>query len=111
MTDCWLAPSARQPAIVQGTVRSCRPAGAVPRSEFLLPSGSIAVMGGLPLAEHGGLPSRPRVGDTNIPGVFVAGDWVGLEGHLADAALSSGESAGQAAAHHALQQPSLAGIA
>jgi hypothetical protein len=29
--------------------------------------------------------------------VLVAGDWVGPEGHLADAALASGEAAGRRA--------------
>jgi hypothetical protein len=38
------------------------------------------------------------VGDTGHEGVLVAGDWVGADGHLADAALASGEDAGRRAA-------------
>jgi hypothetical protein len=51
----------------------------------------------LPVAERGGLRGRPAV-FTDVPGVFVAGDWVGPVGHLADASLASGEAAGIAAA-------------
>lgn len=51
----------------------------------------------LPLAEQGGLRGRPGV-QTGITGVFVAGDWIGPHGLLADAALTSGVAAGAAAA-------------
>ena len=34
---------------------------------------------------------------TGVPGVFMAGDWVGPEGLLADTALASGQAAAQAA--------------
>jgi len=45
-----------------------------------------------------GLPGRPGI---NVPGMdncFLAGDWVGKKGLLADAALASGLAAGNAAA-------------
>jgi phytoene dehydrogenase-like protein len=54
-----------------------------------------------PTPETGGLAGRPAVGDTGLDGVLVAGDWVGRVGHLADAALVSGEEAGRRAAAHA----------
>jgi hypothetical protein len=48
-----------------------------------------------------GLAGRPRVDSAGLDGVYVAGDWVGPEGLLADAALASGASAGGRAASHA----------
>ena len=51
----------------------------------------------MPTPATGGLAGRPRV-ETGRPGVFVAGDWVGPQGWLADAALASAEAAGTAAA-------------
>ena len=51
-------------------------------------------------AEHGGLHGRPAITDSAIPGVFLAGDWVGPVGHLADASFASGRSAGLAALHY-----------
>jgi phytoene dehydrogenase-like protein len=59
----------------------------------------LTVCGAAPIAAAGGLPGRPpvRAGD----GLYVAGDWVGDEGLLADAALASGHAAGRAALAHA----------
>ncbi len=57
---------------------------------------SMTVTGGQPLAENGGLGGRPPV---TVPGrrnVFVAGDWVGPIGLLADAAIASGHAAANA---------------
>jgi phytoene dehydrogenase-like protein len=48
-----------------------------------------------------GLAGRPRVDAPGARGVYVAGDWVGPDGLLADAALASGAAAGQRAASHA----------
>jgi phytoene dehydrogenase-like protein len=45
-----------------------------------------------------GLAGRPSIHGAGVPGIFVAGDWVGPEGLLADAALASGQAAGVAAA-------------
>lgn len=44
-----------------------------------------------------GLVGRLTVTDTDHDGVLVAGDWIGPDGHLADAALTSGEAAGRVA--------------
>jgi phytoene dehydrogenase-like protein len=65
----------------------------------------MVVTGALPLPELGGMAGRPRVTDTGVPGVLVAGDWVGPDGHLADAALASGEDAGRTAAVAAGRAP------
>lgn len=48
-----------------------------------------------------GLAGRPATDATGAFGVFLAGDWVGPVGLLADAALASGEAAGWAAAKRA----------
>ena len=56
----------------------------------------MTVCGALPVPGVG-LAGRAGVGDTWHEGVLVAGDWVGPEGHLADAALASGEAAGRRA--------------
>ncbi len=42
-----------------------------------------------------GLDGRPDVDAVGIPGVRIAGDWVGPEGMLADAAVASGRRAAQ----------------
>jgi hypothetical protein len=55
----------------------------------------------VPTPAGGGLAGRPGVTASGQPGVFLAGDWVGPVGHLADASLHSGRSAGAAAARHA----------
>lgn len=57
----------------------------------------------------GGLGGRPGVSAAGLQGVFLAGDWVGPVGLLADAALSSGEAAGQAAAQRAMTASSSIG--
>lgn len=58
----------------------------------------MVACGALPVAERGGMRGRPGVADTGHDRVLVAGDWVGPTGHLADAALASGEAAGRRAA-------------
>jgi glycine/D-amino acid oxidase-like deaminating enzyme len=57
----------------------------------------MVACGALPTPARGGMAGRVDVTDTGHAGVLVAGDWVGPEGHLADAALASGERAGRAA--------------
>jgi phytoene dehydrogenase-like protein len=47
-------------------------------------------------AERGGLAGRPDIACPGLPGVYFAGDWVGAEGMLADAALASAQRAAQA---------------
>ena len=48
--------------------------------------------------EMGGVRGRPPVAVRDMPNVFLAGDWVGDQGWLADASLASGERAGNLAA-------------
>ena len=57
----------------------------------------MTVTHGLPIASAGGLQGRPGVGVPNTPGAFVAGDWVGNHGMLADAAINSGVTAANSA--------------
>jgi hypothetical protein len=57
----------------------------------------MVVAATMPRAAVGGLPGRPSVGASGVEGVFLAGDWVGPEGLLTDAALASGRQAGLAA--------------
>ncbi len=57
----------------------------------------MVVSWGLPIAERGGPPGRPPVQVPGAAGLFVAGDWVGDQGLLADAALASGRRAAELA--------------
>jgi phytoene dehydrogenase-like protein len=80
----------------------CRVAGIEPdAAEEVRYLHRMVACGAMPTPASGGLAARPGVADTGLDGVFVAGDWVGAGGHLADAALTSGESAGRQAARHA----------
>ena len=49
----------------------------------------MTVAHGLPLAESYGLRGRPPVTIRERRNVFLAGDWVGTEGMLADASAAS----------------------
>jgi phytoene dehydrogenase-like protein len=53
----------------------------------------MVVAGAAPMAVRGGLGGRPAIDATGLPGVYLAGDWVGPTGLLADAALASGRAA------------------
>ncbi len=53
----------------------------------------LTVAAGMPLADRGGLAGRPTVEAPERPGVFLAGDWVGPRGLLADAAAASATDA------------------
>ncbi|HEV7865420.1 MAG TPA: hypothetical protein VGR20_22170, partial [Acidimicrobiia bacterium] len=64
----------------------------------------MTVIGATPTPAAGGLAGRPAIDSTGVPGVYIAGDWVGPRGWLADCALSSGEAAGAAAARQAVRQ-------
>ncbi|UQA61640.1 phytoene desaturase family protein [Polyangium aurulentum] len=59
---------------------------------------SMIVAHDLPAASRGGLAGRPGPRVPGAPGVFVAGDWVGPEGMLADASLASARAAARALA-------------
>jgi phytoene dehydrogenase-like protein len=63
--------------------------------ERFLPRMTVATH--LPSPQQG-LTGRPPVVVPDSPGVFIAGDWVGPEGWLADCSLTSGERAGRLAA-------------
>lgn len=82
-----------------GLEEHARMAGITPsmiaEQRFLL---RMTVVGAVPTPAAGGLAGRPGIDSTGVAGVFVAGDWVGPRGWLADASLSSGEAAGSAAA-------------
>jgi phytoene dehydrogenase-like protein len=54
---------------------------------------SSVVAGAAPIAARGGLRGRPAADATGLPAVFLAGDWVGPTGLIADAALASGQAA------------------
>lgn len=58
----------------------------------------MVVTGAIPTAEAGGLAGRIPVEGAGRPGVLLAGDWVGDEGLIGDAALASGARAGRLAA-------------
>ncbi|MEZ5266099.1 MAG: hypothetical protein R2755_30905 [Acidimicrobiales bacterium] len=60
----------------------------------------LTVAHGMPLARHGGCAGRPPVAVAGHPGLFVAGDWVGGEGLLADASAASAARAADAAVAH-----------
>jgi hypothetical protein len=51
-------------------------------------------------ADRGGLAGRPPSAVPHMPGVFVAGDWVGPNGHLLDAVVCSARDAAVAALSH-----------
>ena len=57
----------------------------------------IAAVGTLPLASSGGLAGRPAAGVSGVGGVYLAGDWVGPEGFLADTSLASARQAARLA--------------
>ena len=57
---------------------------------------SMLVTNDLPTAANGGLRGRPDVAVPHADGVYVAGDWVGPEGMLADASLASARRAAEA---------------
>jgi phytoene dehydrogenase-like protein len=58
----------------------------------------LEVTGALPTVHAGGMTARVPVAVGELPGAFLAGDWVGAEGLLVDAAVASAASAGRQAA-------------
>lgn len=69
--------------------------GAVVHRRFLH---RMVVTAAVPDPATGGLAGRAPVADPARPGLLLAGDWVGDEGMLADAAVASGARAGRLAA-------------
>lgn len=55
----------------------------------------ITVAHALPTAQDGGLSGRPQVAIAERPGWYLAGDWVGDRGMLADASAASAEASAQ----------------
>jgi phytoene dehydrogenase-like protein len=53
----------------------------------------MIVMNALPLTSFGGTQGRPGPEVPGVQGLFIAGDWVGKEGLLVDAALASAKEA------------------
>jgi phytoene dehydrogenase-like protein len=53
----------------------------------------MAAASALPTAADGGLSGRPGPEVPEAPGLYVAGDWVGPDGWLADGALASARRA------------------
>jgi len=64
---------------------------------------NMLVSHALPTAAAGGLRGRPDVTVPGADGVYVAGDWVGREGLLADASLASARRAAAAVAARPLR--------
>ncbi|MEK7829475.1 MAG: NAD(P)/FAD-dependent oxidoreductase [Acidobacteriota bacterium] len=60
---------------------------------------AMTVVNSLATAEQGGLAGRPGPAVSDVEGLFVAGDWVGAEGWLADASVASGKRAAELAAN------------
>jgi phytoene dehydrogenase-like protein len=56
----------------------------------------MVVFNALPTAAGGGLAGRPGPQVTDVDGLYVAGDWVGARGLLADASLASARTAAKA---------------
>lgn len=52
----------------------------------------MTVVSALPSAANGGLAGRPSIHAPGFSDVFIAGDWVGPEGQLADASFASAEA-------------------
>ena len=55
----------------------------------------MMVMNALPLARLDGARGRPSPQVTEVPGLYVVGDWVGAEGLLVDASLASAKQAAE----------------
>ena len=66
---------------------------------------TMTVTHAIPVPESGGLAGRPGVAIPELPGAFLAGDWVGDRGLLADASLASARAAVVAAVAHLTHAP------
>lgn len=61
-------------------------------------------------AATAGFEARPGPAVPGLPGLFVAGDWVGPEGMIGDAAVASGAAAAEFAAAHVGRAPGAARV-
>jgi phytoene dehydrogenase-like protein len=59
---------------------------------------AMTVSNALVTATQGGLTGRPRAAVPGVEGLYVAGDWVGPEGMLADASMASAKLAAETVA-------------
>jgi phytoene dehydrogenase-like protein len=66
---------------------------------------SMIVSNALVTAEGGGLAGRPSPEVPGVRGLWLAGDWIGREGMLADASLASARSAASLAAERCAARP------
>jgi hypothetical protein len=71
----------------------------------LLPGMTVAPA--LPAAAEGGLAGRPGVTVPGRPSTFLAGDWVGDRGMLADASAASAEAAARRVLECLARHPSI----
>lgn len=55
----------------------------------------IEAVGALPLASNGGFAGRPGYAMPGIGNCFLAGDWIGADGFLADASMASARAVAQ----------------
>ena len=55
----------------------------------------MAVTHAIPTAAGGGFRSRPAVDAIGVNGLYLAGDWVGSDGTLANAAVASASRAAE----------------
>ncbi|MEM9034138.1 MAG: FAD-dependent oxidoreductase [Actinomycetota bacterium] len=96
-----LTPQARRQQLLSFAARTGIAHEQIVTSRYLHRS---VVAAGMPMVERGGMRGRPGVALAGRRGVFVAGDWVGRDGLLADAAAASGRAAATAATEHAAQR-------
>jgi hypothetical protein len=61
----------------------------------------IAAVGWLPTAAAGGLAGRPGPSAAGLAGLYLAGDWIGPAGFLADASFASARPRALALGHAA----------
>jgi phytoene dehydrogenase-like protein len=86
------SPAEEVEAALEGFLESLQPGWrALVVGRQFLPG--MTVSHSLPRADDAGLAGRPGVDAEDQPGVFLAGDWVGPEGMLADASAASARSA------------------
>ena len=65
----------------------------------------IEAVGLLPTAAGGGFAGRPGPRAAGLAGLYLAGDWVGPEGFLADASFASARQAARLALQHGVPAP------
>jgi phytoene dehydrogenase-like protein len=77
---------------LEGLVERVQPGwrAALAKHQFLP---QIEATGALPLARSGGFAGRPKAQAPGLANCFLAGDWVGERGFLADASFASGREA------------------